>query len=77
MSGFSPAMMKVFMGEVGEEAEGKDEVLLDDDDMVMVDEQGEEIKPEPAARRKQKMTPLSVMMKALGVASYKNLVVLD
>lgn len=71
MSGFSPAMMKVFMGE-GEEAE--DEVL--DDDMVMVDEQGEEIKPEPA-RLKQKMTPLSVMMKALGMASYDNLIVLD
>jgi hypothetical protein len=69
MSGFSPAMMKVFMGE--EEAE--DEVL--DDDMVMVDEKGEEIKPEPA--RKQEITPLSVMMKALGVASYNNLVVLD
>jgi hypothetical protein len=74
MSGFSPAMMKVFMGEV-EEAEDKDEVL-DDEDMVMVDEQGEEIKPEPA-RRKQEMTPLSVMMKAVGMASYKNLIVLD
>jgi hypothetical protein len=71
MSGFSPAMMKVFMGE-GEEAE--DEAL--DDDTVMVDEQGEEIKPEPA-RRKQAMTPLSVMMKALGMASYNNLIVLD
>jgi hypothetical protein len=71
MSGFSPAMMKVFMGE-GEETE--DEVL--DDDTVMVDGQGEEIKPEPAPR-KQKMTPLSVMMKALGMASYNNLIVLD
>jgi hypothetical protein len=74
MSGFSPAMMKVFMGE-GQEAEAEDDVL--DDDTVMVDEQGEEIKPEPAPRRKQEMTPLSVMMKALGMASYNNLIVLD
>lgn len=70
MSGFSPAMMKVFMSE----GEAEDEVL--DDDTVMVDEQGEEIKPEPAPR-KQEMTPLSVMMKALGMASYNNLIVLD
>jgi len=48
MSGFSPAMMKVFMGE-----------------------------DEPAPRKRQEMTPLSVMMKALGMASYDNLVVLD
>ena len=70
MSGCSPAMMKVFMGEM----EAEDEVP--DDDTVMVDEQGEEIKPERAAR-KQAMTPLSVMMKALGMASYDNLIVLD
>jgi len=77
MSGFSPAMMKVFMGD-GEEAAGAeddDEVL--DDDTVMVDEQGEEIKAEPAAPRMQEMTPLSVMMKAVGMASYNNLIVLD
>ncbi|KAI0252129.1 hypothetical protein BJV78DRAFT_1125031 [Lactifluus subvellereus] len=67
MSGFSPAMMKVFMGEDAEV-----EVL--DDDTVMVDEQGEEIKPVP---RKQEMTPLSIMKRALGRASYDNLVVLD
>ncbi|KAF8500781.1 hypothetical protein F5888DRAFT_1793214 [Russula emetica] len=73
MSGFSPAMMKVFMGK-GEETDAEDDVL--DDDTVMVDEQGEEIKPEPAPR-KQEMTPLSVMMKALGMASYNNLIVLD
>ncbi len=70
MSGFSPAMMKVFMGEDEEE-----EVL--DDDTVMVDEQGEEVKPEPARRKQQEMTPLSVMMRALGMASYDNLVILD
>jgi hypothetical protein len=70
VSGFSPAMMKVFTGEAA--ADG--EVL--DDDTVMVDEQGEEIKPEPAPR-KQEMTPLSVMKKALGMASYNNLIVLD
>ena len=75
MSGFSPAMMKVFMGEGEEAEEDEDEVL--DDDTVVVDEQGEEIKPEPAAPRKQEMTPLSVMMKALGMASYNNLLVLD
>jgi len=65
-------MMKVFMGEDGE---GEEEEVLDDD-TVMVDGQGEEVKPEPALR-KQEMTPLSIMMKALGMASYNNLVVLD
>ncbi|KAH9969826.1 hypothetical protein BC827DRAFT_36870 [Russula dissimulans] len=70
MSGFSPAMMKVFMGE-GEEDAGEEAL---DDDMIMVDEQGEEIKPPP---RKQEMTPLSVMMRALGMTSYDNLVVMD
>ena len=67
MSGFSPAMMKVFMGEDAEE-----EVL--GDDTVMVDEKGEEIEPVP---RKQKMTPLSVMKRVLGRASYDGLVVVD
>jgi Domain of unknown function (DUF2828) len=67
MSGFSPAMMKVFMGE-----DAEDEVL--DDDIVVVDEQGEEVKPVP---KKQQMTPLSIMKRALGMASYDNLVVLD
>ncbi len=43
----------------------------------MVDEQGEEVKPEPARRKQQEMTPLSVMMRALGMASYDNLVILD
>ena len=37
--------------------------------MVMVDEQGEEIKP---TQQKQEMTPLSLMKKALGMASYDN-----
>jgi hypothetical protein len=69
MSGFSPAMMKVFMGE---DADAEEETM--DDDMVMVDEQGEEIKPKP---QKQEMTPLSIMRKALGMASYDKLVVLD
>jgi len=68
MSGFSPAMMKVFMGEDA----GKETL---DDDTVMVDEQGEEIKPPPM--RKQEMTPLSIMVRALGMASYDHLVVLD
>ena len=68
MSGFSPAMMKVFMGEDADAEEAMD------DDMVMVDEQGEEIKPSP---QKQEMTPLSIMKKALGMASYDKLVVLD
>jgi len=68
MSGFSPAMMKVFMGEEDADDEGLD------DDTVMVDEQGEEIKPAP---RKQEMTPLSVMRRALGMKSYDNLVVMD
>ena len=68
MSGFSPAMMKVFMGEDADAEETMD------DDMVIVDEQGEEIKPTP---QKQEMTPLSIMKKALGMASYDKLVVLD
>jgi hypothetical protein len=69
MSGSSPAMMKVFMGE------DADEEMLDDD-TVMVDEQGEEIKP-PPPMRKQETTTLSIMVRALGMASYDNLVVLD
>jgi len=60
MSGLSPAMMKVFMGE---DADAEEETM--DDDMVMVDEQGEEIKP---TTQKQE---------ALGMASYDKLVVLD
>ncbi len=68
MSGFSPAMMKVLMGEGRED----EEVL--GDDTVMVDKQGEEIKPEPAPR-KQEMMPLSIMIKTLGMASYNKLVV--
>ena len=72
MSGFSPAMMKVFMGEDADEEE--EEETMDDDDMIMVDEEGEEIKP---TRQKQEMTPLSIMKKALGMASYDKLVVLD
>jgi len=60
MSGFSPAMMKVFMGE---DADAEEETM--GDDMVMVDEQGEETKPTP---QKQEMTPFFIMMmkKALG-----------
>jgi hypothetical protein len=34
-------------------------------------------KPILDASRDQEMTPLSVMMKALGMASYNNLIVLD
>jgi len=69
MSGFSPAMMKVFMGE---DVDAEEETM--DDDMVMVDKQVEEVKP---TRQKQEMTPLSIMKKALGMASYDKLVVLD
>ena len=39
--------------------------------LQQVDEQGKEIKREPTPR-KQEMTPLFVMMKALGMASYNN-----
>ncbi|KAI0301089.1 hypothetical protein B0F90DRAFT_1817122 [Multifurca ochricompacta] len=66
MSGFNPAMMKVFMGEDVEE--------ILDDDTVMVNEEGEEIKP---VSQKQEMTPLSIMKRALGMESYDNLMVLD
>ncbi|KAI0260691.1 hypothetical protein BC834DRAFT_973285 [Gloeopeniophorella convolvens] len=65
MSGFSPAMMKVFMGE-------EDDDTLDDD-TVMSNEQGEEIKP----AAKMEMTPLSSMKHALGMASYDGLEVVD
>lgn len=65
MSGFSPAMMKVFMGEDAEETL--------DDDTVMVDEQGEEIK----LPQKPEMTPLSIMKRALEKSSYDGLIVLD
>ncbi|KAH9975635.1 hypothetical protein BJV74DRAFT_967795 [Russula compacta] len=68
MSGFSPAMMKVFMGGDASEEE------MPDDDTVMVDEQGEEITPAP---RQQEITPLSIMKRALGMTSYDHLVVLD
>lgn len=68
MSGFSPAMMKVFMGEDDAEEE------MPDDDTVMVDEKGEEIKLAP---RQQEITPLSIMKRALGMTSYDHLVVLD
>ena len=65
MSGFSPAMMKVFMGEDVEETV--------DDDIVMVDEKGEEMK----RTQKVEMTPLSIMKRALERRSYDGLVVLD
>ncbi|KAF8272763.1 hypothetical protein EI94DRAFT_1717335 [Lactarius quietus] len=65
MSGFSPAMMKVFMGEDVEETL--------DDDTVMVDAKGEEIKPP----QKPKMTPSSIMKRALEMPSYDGLIVAD
>ena len=65
MSGFSPAMMKVFMGEDVEESL--------DDDMVVVDEKGEEIK----RPKKPQMTPLSIMKRALEKPSYDGLIVVD
>ena len=65
MSGFSPAMMKVFMDEEPEETL--------DDDTVMVDEKGEEIKP----TQKSKMTPLSIMKRVLENPSYDGLMVFD
>ncbi|KAI9443399.1 hypothetical protein H4582DRAFT_1190106 [Lactarius indigo] len=65
MSGFNPAMMKVFMGEDVEEPL--------DDDIVLVDEKGEEVK----LPRKPEMTPLSIMKRALEKPSYDGLTVLD
>ena len=67
MSGFSPAMMKVFMGEDVEETL--------DDDMVVVDEKGEEIKP-PTPKRPE-ITPLSIMKRALEKPSFDGLMVID
>ncbi|CAL1711833.1 unnamed protein product [Somion occarium] len=70
MNGFSPAMMKVFMGEE-EEAE----------DVVMEDEQWENIgadgEPEIKEKEKEEFNPLNVMKKALSKASYDGLVVVD
>lgn len=65
MSGFSPAMMKVFMNEDVEEPL--------DDDTVLVDENGEEVK----LPRKPEMTPLSIMKRALENPSYDGLIVSD
>ncbi|KAH9038364.1 hypothetical protein EDB85DRAFT_1860689 [Lactarius pseudohatsudake] len=65
MSGFSPAMMKVFMDEDVEEPL--------DDDTVLVDETGEEVK----LPRKPEMTPLSIMKHALEKPSYDGLMVSD
>jgi hypothetical protein len=67
MSGFSPAMMKVFMDEDVEETL--------DDDMVVVDEKGEEI--ELPAPKRPEMTPLSIMKRALEKPSYDGLMVID
>jgi hypothetical protein len=67
MSGFSPAMMKVFMGEDMDSEEALD------DDTVMVDEKGEEVKPP----KKPKMTPLSIMKRVLEKPSYDGLIVVD
>jgi len=66
MSGFSPAMMKMFMGD---DADAEEETM--DDDMVMVDERDQADSAEAGD------DTLSIMKKALGMASYDKLVVLD
>jgi hypothetical protein len=66
MNGFSPAMLKVFMGdeEQAEEAEEGWDMVVD------------ESKP-AAEQEKAKMDPITVMKKALNKESFSGLVVLD
>jgi hypothetical protein len=62
MSGFSPAMMKVFMGEAEEEEEGWSEVTME----------GEVVE-----KKKEEFTPFNIMKKALMKKSYDGLLVVD
>jgi hypothetical protein len=63
MNGFSPAMLKVFMGEDPAEEEAEWDMLVDE-------------KPAPEAE-KTKMDPITIMKKALNKESFSGLVVLD
>jgi hypothetical protein len=68
MNGFSPAMLKVFMGEELAEEEKEEE------GWDMVEDNGE---AKPAEQEKTKMDPITIMKKALNKDSFSGLVVLD
>ena len=66
MSGFSPAMMKVFMGE------------SEEDVVELAQKDGwEAIQVKDEAVPQEDFSPVSVMQKALYLKSYNDLVVLD
>jgi len=71
MSGFSPNMLKGFMGEDGE----GDEEMRQDEDWEDVGEKGG--KKEKMQKVKVQLTPRERMMKALGKESFSGLVVVD
>lgn len=72
MSGFSPNMLKVFVGLDDEEAE-KEEMEWEE-----VGEDGElKEKAKKAKQERPKLTPREVVMKALGKESFSELVVVD
>ncbi|TFK68453.1 hypothetical protein BDN72DRAFT_841736 [Pluteus cervinus] len=68
MNGFSPAMLKVFMGEQEEEEEVKEE-----DEWEKVKEDG----TTETVEKKDEFNPVNVMKKAVSKKSYEGLVVLD
>lgn len=68
MNGFSPAMMKVFMGDEDEQKE------QETSEWEKVTEDGES---ETVEKKQDEFTPYNIMKKALSKASYNGLVVLD
>ncbi|TCD65395.1 hypothetical protein EIP91_002729 [Steccherinum ochraceum] len=70
MSGFSPNMLKVFVGLDEEEAEDKEWVEVGEDGEVK--EKGKKAKQD-----RPKLTPKEVVMKALGKESFSELIVVD
>ncbi len=78
MNGFSPAMLKVFMGEDEEESEPD---AAEDTEWESVDDDGESTTAVEASEEEDEededFTPINVMKKALMRASYDGLVVLD
>lgn len=64
MSGFSPSMLKGFLGE-------GDDGAVEDPDWEMVDE------TVPARKQSERLTPAETMKKVLSIRSYAGLVVVD
>ncbi|KJA28718.1 hypothetical protein HYPSUDRAFT_50913 [Hypholoma sublateritium FD-334 SS-4] len=72
MNGFSPAMLKVFMGEDKTEPDAAEET-----EWESVDADGESTTVAEVEEEEEDFTPINVMKKALMRASYDGLVVLD